>query len=73
LMFRFIGFWWTYIQLNPVLTLSKLIIVSLVYWIHILYYKYALYSYGDIIKEDTEYTTSSKELLSIIVGSICLL
>lgn len=65
LMFRFIGFWWTYIQLNPVVSLNTLVITSLMYWIHILYYKYAVYTY--YILEDNEYITSTKELLVIIV------
>ena len=73
LIFRFIGLWWTYISLNSVPCLNRLIIVSLIYWMHIFYYKKIIYSYLNyLIQESNEYTLISKELLTIIFGCIYL-
>ena len=35
LMFRFIGFWWTYIAFNHTVTLNRFLVVSFVYWANI--------------------------------------
>jgi len=73
LMFRFIGFWWGYISFNPAPCLNRVVIISLIYWMHIFYYKKIVYNYLDyFIQEDYEYTLITKELLIIIFGCIYL-
>lgn len=72
-MFRFIGFWWTYIALNSLPSLNRVVIISLIYWVHIFYYKKIVYNYLDyLIQKEHEYTLISKELLTIIYGCIVL-
>jgi len=74
LTFRFIGFWWTYIVFNPTLTISRFIIVSLTYWIYIVYHKFVVYTFkpSDYIDAHREYMIGTYELLSLIVFCICL-
>ena len=72
LMFRFIGFWWTYIAFNNTLTINRFIIISFMYWIYILYYKYIICKSHIVDCYDIdEYNKGTYELLSLIL--YCLL
>ena len=79
LTFRFIGFWWTYVALNPSLSVTRLFIISMMYWVHIVYYKRFVASLtlsndasNDDASNDDEYYKGTYELLSIITYSLCL-
>ena len=74
LMFRFIGFWWTYVALNPSLSVTRLCIISMMYWVHIVYYKRFVASMTLLndVSNDDEYYKGTYELLSIITYSLCL-
>ena len=68
LIFRFIGFWWTYIAFNHTLTSDRFIIISFMYWIYILYYKYIICNSQLIDCYDMdEYNKGTYELISLIL------
>ena len=73
LMFRFIGFWWTYIAFNHTLTINRFIIISFMYWIYILYYKYIICKSHIVDCYDIdEYNKGTYELLSLILYCLML-
>ena len=72
-MFRFIGFWWTYIAFNHTLTINRFIIISFMYWIYILYYKYIICKSHIVDCYDIdEYNKGTYELLSLILYCLML-
>jgi len=73
LMFRFIGIWWTYIAFNHTLTINRFIIISFMYWIYILYYKYIICKSHIVDCYDIdEYNKGTYELLSLILYCLML-
>ena len=72
LMFRFIGFWWTYIALNKYVSQKRFIILSCMYWLYIIYYKYVICK-NDLVNcyDIDEYRKGTYELLLLI--AFCIL
>ena len=73
LMFRFIGFWWTYIAFNKTVSQNRFIVLSFMYWLYIVYYKYIICKNNLIDCYDTnEYKKGTYELLLLIAYCILM-